>query len=216
MEKERIPIYRIRNGTMIRQEDEVAVESHLNVSLSDGRIIPVTCTPSYTEEMILDRRFLMGDLTREELEGLELKESADALQEIHLRDIFKIAGEMFENPGTLFQDTGCAHSCVLARGAQVLCSMEDISRHNALDKIVGYALKNHISIPECAVFTSGRISEDYLRKVIDAGFRVGVSRAAVTGSAVALAKREGITLLGFIRKGGGNIYHIGTVNVVGE
>ena len=81
---------------------------------------------------------------------------------------------------------------------------------------MGYALKNHIPMEECVVFSSGRISEDYLRKVIDAGFRIAVSRAAVTEGAVNLAKKEQITLLGFVRKGSGNLYHIGNVSVTGN
>jgi FdhD protein len=63
------------------------------------------------------------------------------------------------------------------------------------------------------VFTSGRISRDYLQKVIKAGFRIVVSRAAVTASAVALARAENITMLGFIRRNGGNIYHVGEVTI---
>ena len=68
-----------------------------------------------------------------------------------------------------------------------------------------------ISIAGSIPFTSGRISEDYLQKVIKAGFRIVVSRSAVTAGAVALARRQNITLLGFMRKNAGNIYHMGEV-----
>ena len=63
------------------------------------------------------------------------------------------------------------------------------------------------------VFSSGRISQDYLEKVIKAGFKIVVSRAAVTASAVALARKENITMLGFIRRNGGNIYHVGDIAI---
>ena len=52
-----------------------------------------------------------------------------------------------------------------------------------------------------------------LEKVIKAGFRIVVSRSAVTAGAVALARRENITMLGFMRKNAGNIYHIGQVSL---
>ena len=63
------------------------------------------------------------------------------------------------------------------------------------------------------IFSSGRISQDYLEKVIKAGFKIVVSRAAVTASAVALAREKNITMLGFIRRNGGNIYHVGEVAI---
>lgn len=211
MEKEKIQILRIAGNDIQRKEDEVALEYRYNIELKNNRKISVACTPTYMEELALGRRFLLGDLEI----GHE-DEKAEPVKSIQLKDIFRIAGEMFERPGTLFRDTGCAHSCVLIMEGNVLCSMEDIGRHNALDKAVGYALKHQIPIPKCAVFSSGRISEDYLEKVVQAGFPVVLSRAAVTGSAVALAKEKGITMIGFIRKGTGNIYHVGRVKIEGN
>ncbi len=209
MEKEKILIRRIRDDSIIEKEDEVAVEQQICITLQDGREILVTCTPTYVEELILGRRFLLGDLTKEEL-GIEEEKPLD---DVKLEDIFDVVNEMFENPGSLFRDTGCAHSCVLALDGKVICSMEDIGRHNALDKVIGYALKHKIPISRLVVFASGRISGDYLKKAADAGFKIVVSRAAVTTSAVAFAKQNNITLLGFIRKNTGNIYNEGTVSL---
>lgn len=211
-EKESVTIQKIRNGVRCNEEDEVAIERHIEICLTDGRKIQVACTPTYVEELILGRRFLMNDLTPEKAEqGKGTEPTHEPLRKVSMKDIFHIESEMFEKPGALFQDTGCAHSCVLVKDGQVLISMEDIGRHNALDKVIGYAIKNRISIPECAAFCSGRVSEDYLQKAINAGFRIVVSRAAVTGGAVKLAKKTDTTLLGFVRKGSGNVYHEGAV-----
>lgn len=208
MEKERVQILKITGNQFQEKEDDVALEYQYCLRLKDGREISISCTPTHMEELSLGRRFLLGDLAG------EIKPvHADPVESISLKKIFQAAKEMFENPGTLFSDTGCAHSCVLMMEGRVLCSMEDIGRHNALDKVIGYALKYEIPIPKCAVFSSGRISQDYLQKAIQAGFSVVLSRAAVTGSAVALAKKEDITLLGFIRKEAGNIYHMGHVKI---
>ena len=208
MEKKKIQILKITKKGIQEKEDEVAVEFAYDIELKDGRRIPVTCTPTHLEEMSLGRRFLLGDL--DENSGADQTQTMESVQ---LKDLFHIAGEMFENPGTLFRDTGCAHSCVLVMEGRPLCFMEDIGRHNALDKVIGYALKHKIPISRCAVFSSGRISEDYLQKVIRAGFPIALSRAAVTSGAVALAKKKNITLVGFIRKGTGNIYHLGKVQI---
>jgi len=133
------------------------------------------------------------------------------LSAVEIDTILRLTQELFETPGDLFQSTGCAHSCALVTDGQVQCYREDIGRHNALDKVIGYALKNGIPISKSIIFSSGRISQDYLEKVIKAGFKIVVSRAAVTASAVALARKENITMLGFIRRNGGNIYHVGEV-----
>lgn len=210
MEKETILIGRIKDGIITKKEDEVALEHQLLIQLKDGKKVHVTCTPTYIGELILGRRFLLGDVTMEEL-GME---ETECLKSVDMKDIFQIVGEMFEHPGSLFQDTGCAHSCVLVMNGKVIFSVEDIGRHNALDKVIGYALMHKIPVSKCIVFSSGRFSGDYIQKVIDAGFKIAVSRAAVTSSAIRLAKENNITMLGFVRKGTANIYHEGEVSVV--
>ena len=210
MEKETILLQRIAPDGLINTKDEVALEHHLTIYLHNGSQVRVACTPTHTEELILGRRYLLDDLMQKEYppqpEGI--------LESVEIPMLFSIMESMFENPGDLFQTTGCAHSCALATDGVIQCSMEDIGRHNALDKVVGFALKNGIPIRKSIVFTSGRVSEDYLQKAIKAGFRIVVSRSAVTSGAVALAIRENVTLLGFMRKNAGNIYHVGDVALI--
>ena len=207
MEKETILLQRISSGQIINTKDEVALEHHLTIPLHNGSKISVTCTPTHTEELILGRRYLLDDLMQKEYPV----QPEGKLEQVEISMLFSVLETMFENPGDLFQTTGCAHSCALVTDGTIHCSMEDIGRHNALDKVIGYALKNGIPIGKSIVFTSGRISEDYLQKAIKAGFRIVVSRSAVTSGAVALAQRSDVTLLGFMRKNAGNIYHMGQV-----
>ena len=94
-----------------------------------------------------------------------------------------------------------------------MCQMEDIGRYNALDKAIGYAVKHRIALNNCFVFASGRISREYLAKAEKAGIPMVVSRAAVTKAAVELAMEKGVTLVGFIRKNGGNIYCEGKIKL---
>ena len=206
-EKETILLRRIRDGQIVEAKDEVALEHHLTIHLHNGQSVQATCTPTFVEEFVLGRRYLLDDLMQKEYPP----QPESHISQVAIKDLLRITQELFETPGDLFQSTGCAHSCALVTDGQVQCYREDIGRHNALDKVIGYALQKGIPMAGSILFSSGRISEDYLQKVIKAGFRIVVSRAAVTAGAVALARRENITMLGFIRKNTGNIYHIGEV-----
>ena len=206
-EKETIVLRRIRNGEILDAKDEVALEHHFTIPLHRGGKVEAVCSPSYIEEFTLGRRYLLGDLMQKEYPP----QPKELLTAVEIDSILQMTQALFETPGDLFQSTGCAHSCALVTDGTVQCYREDIGRHNALDKVVGFALKNGIPISKSIVFTSGRISRDYLEKVIKAGFKIVVSRAAVTADAVALARQENITMLGFIRRNGGNIYHVGEV-----
>lgn len=206
-EKETILLRRIRDGEILDAKDEVALEHHFTIHLHNGSQVNAVCSPTYIEEFILGRRYLLDDLMQKEYPI----QSDGQLSAVEIDTVLRLTQELFDTPGDLFQSTGCAHSCALATDGTIQCYREDIGRHNALDKVIGFALKNGIPISKSIVFTSGRISQDYLQKVIKAGFKIVVSRAAVTASAVALARAENITLLGFIRQNGGNIYHVGDV-----
>ena len=217
MEKQTIEIRKIKDGLFLERKDEVAIEQDFEIRLQNGEMIYGSCTPTHMEEMVLGSRYLADDLTEEERNtfGLENHEIC-GLESVEIEEIFQVANECFENPGSLFADTGCAHSCALVHKGQVLCQMEDIGRYNALDKAIGYALMHHIPYKEAYVFASGRVSAGYISKVVKAGFQLVVSRAAVTKAAVDIAKKENVTLVGFIRKNSGNIYHEGNVKLNGK
>lgn len=208
-EKETIMLHRIREGQLKLVKDEVALEHHFTIPLHNGSKVEATCSPSNLEEFILGRRYILGDLMQKEYPP----QRTETLDAVSIDGILEMTQELFETPGDLFQSTGCAHSCALVYEGKVRCCIEDIGRHNALDKVVGFALKNAIPLSASVIFTSGRISRDYLEKVIKAGVKILVSRAAVTASAVALARQENITMLGFIRRNGGNVYHEGAVTL---
>lgn len=214
MEKEIILIHKIKDGAIFEKEDEVAVEYDLTIPLQNGESISVTCTPTYVEEMILARRFLAGELSVEELSGNYVQTAKEiTLDFVPVEELFAVAKGCFENPGELFTTTGCAHSCALVYEGKVCCCIEDIGRHNALDKVIGYAIKHQIPFSGSYIFASGRISGDYLEKALAAGFPMVVSRAATTKAAIELAKKKDVTLVGFIRKNTGNIYHEGKVKL---
>lgn len=73
--------------------------------------------------------------------------------------------------------------------------MEDIGRHNALDKCIGYALLEQLDLSECILFTTGRVPTDMVQKVIAAGIPVLASKAVPTDQAIELAKKYHLNLI---------------------
>ncbi|MDG6244471.1 MAG: formate dehydrogenase accessory sulfurtransferase FdhD [Methanolobus sp.] len=84
--------------------------------------------------------------------------------------------------------------------------VEDIGRHNALDKIIGYALENAIDLSATYVICSGRISSEMVRKCLAANIPVIISRGASTTLAIDIAKACGLAIVGFVRSKKMNVY----------
>lgn len=104
--------------------------------------------------------------------------------------------ERFKNDTPLHQQTRATHSTFLMLDGQIVFQCEDIGRHNALDKAIGYAMRNGIDLRQCAVYTTGRMPTDMVTKVIRAGIPILVSKEAPTQEAVELAAKYQLTLIG--------------------
>lgn len=113
--------------------------------------------------------------------------------------IFDLA-DHFAAGTPLHEKTWATHSCILAMGGKLLFTCEDISRHNALDKVIGFALRNGIPLTQCMVYSSGRIPTDMAAKAVRAGLPILVSKASPTAAAVDFAKAHRLTLICAARK----------------
>lgn len=117
-------------------------------------------------------------------------------------------GEGLRSTQTLFDQTGGLHAAALFhRSGDLLAAREDVGRHNAFDKLVGWALMNdRLPLSECAVMVSGRASFELLQKAAMAGIPVFCAVSAPSHLAVRVAHRQNITLIGFLRGADFNIY----------
>jgi FdhD protein len=113
---------------------------------------------------------------------------------------------LLEQEAKTFKLTGGVHEAALAYGEGFIVNYEDIGRHNALDRILGYTFLNHIDTSDKAVVLSGRIAAEMLTKVARLGTPIVVSRSAPTCLSLDLAEQLGITLVGFARGDGLNVY----------
>jgi FdhD protein len=114
-----------------------------------------------------------------------------------------------------YQASRGIHGAALADGEGILVVAEDVGRHNAVDKIKGEALLRGIPTEDQILLSTGRISSEMLLKAARMGVPVVASRTSPTEMAVALAEQLGITVCGYVRPDGLNLY-AGTGVLVGE
>lgn len=102
--------------------------------------------------------------------------------------------------------TGGIHIVGLFGPAGKICIMEDIGRHNALDKVIGYGLKYNVDFSKTIVTCSGRLSSEMVRKCLIANIPIIASRGATTTLAISMGEQSGLTIIGFVRGQKMNIY----------
>lgn len=102
--------------------------------------------------------------------------------------------------------TGGIHIVGLFGPEGKICVIEDIGRHNALDKAVGYGLKHNVDFSQSIVTCSGRLSSEMVRKCLVANIPIIASRGATTSLAIKMAEQAGLTIVGFVRGQKMNIY----------
>jgi FdhD protein len=100
---------------------------------------------------------------------------------------------------SLYLEAGAIHGCVLCRQDKPLVYMEDVGRHNAVDKIAGWMFRHGESGADKIFYTTGRLTSEMVIKTVRMGIPVLVSRSGFTAWGVQLARELGLTLIGRAR-----------------
>ncbi len=100
---------------------------------------------------------------------------------------------------SLYLTAGAIHGTVLCRGAAPLVYMEDVGRHNAVDKIAGWMLAERVDAGDKTLYTTGRLTSEMVIKTAMMGIPALVSRSGFTAWGVEIARQVGLTLIGRMR-----------------
>ena len=148
-----------------------------------------------------------GKTSLDSIEVIKTKKNDLSYPKIDHNIILK-SPEFLRSNQSEFSKTGGIHaSALIGSKGEVIAIREDVGRHNALDKLIGHALKNKIIKPENQfIACSGRLNFELVQKALmsDIGLMAGVG--APTSLAIDLAKRFDMTLVGFVKSDSFNIY----------
>jgi FdhD protein len=100
---------------------------------------------------------------------------------------------------SLYLEAGAIHGCVLAQADSPLLYMEDVGRHNAVDKIAGFMFKHRVPSHDKIFYTTGRLTSEMVIKTVRMGIPILISRSGFTAWGVELARKANLTLVGRAR-----------------
>jgi FdhD protein len=135
---------------------------------------------------------VFGDVM-EGLEGLKLPAAA-----VRTSELYALAHAINTTP-SLYLEAGAIHGTVLCQGARPLVYMEDVGRHNAVDKIAGWMALHRVPAADKMLYTTGRLTSEMVIKTALMGIPALASRSGFTAWGVEIARQVGLTLIGRMR-----------------
>jgi FdhD protein len=188
----------LTNQNMLFPDDEIVSVEH-----DDDLALVVVRTLRKTDyELKLRKKTLtsgcaqgtmFGDLM-ESIEGVELNVAA----RLKTSWLYQLTKNINTTP-SLYLAAGAIHGCVLCEKNSPLIYMEDVGRHNAVDKIAGFIRLNRIKTDNKMLYTTGRLTSEMVIKTVHMKIPILVSRSGFTAWGVELAQETGLTLIGRAR-----------------
>lgn len=215
-------IEKIKKDVDLNLMDEVIVEYPIEIYVNGEKFTRLTCTPVEIENLVIGHLYSENIINSiSDIKNLKIDENKAYVelykeksqkktreiknQTIDREKLFDFS-KRFQNESEIFKRTGGAHSCALVKNYQIIKFEEDVSRSNAVDKLIGYILKNEIDLSDKFIFTSCRISEVIMEKILNIGFNLLISQSCPTSFAIDLAREKNINLIGFARGERFNVY----------
>ncbi len=138
-------------------------------------------------------------------QGTVFGDLMEALEDVSLPDVelktswlYRLTSAINTIP-SLYLEAGAIHGCVLAHEDKPLVYMEDVGRHNAVDKIAGWMFREKVAPGDKIFYTTGRLTSEMVLKTVRMGIPILISRSGFTAWGVELARKANLTLIGRAR-----------------
>lgn len=185
----------LANQRMLMPEDEV---TEINLEPEIETIVVRTARQTDYEERLKKKiqtsGCAMGTVFGNMMDALETI-ALDPAAELRTSWIYALSKKINLRP-SLYLEAGAIHGCVLCEEDRPLIYMEDVGRHNAIDKIAGYMRVHGIPSAGKSMYTTGRLTSEMVIKTAQMGIPVLISRSGFTAWGVQLARQIGMTLIG--------------------
>jgi FdhD protein len=186
------------NQSMLGSEDEI---TGVDYEEDIGTVVVRTRTETNFEDKLKKKiqtsgcaqGTVFGDLM-EEFDKAELSPTA----KVKTSWLYQLTKKINTAP-SLYLKAGAIHGCVLAQEDRPLVYMEDVGRHNAVDKIAGYMFLNRVAPDDKIFYTTGRLTSEMVIKTVKMRIPILVSRSGFTAWGVELARKANLTLIGRAR-----------------
>lgn len=183
------------NQNMLREDDELtAVEFDAEIDTVVVRTRRQTDYEDKLKKKIQTSGCAMGTVFGDVMEKFDTVQ-LDQGAKLHTSWLYSLMKTINTMP-SLYLKAGAIHGCVLCEGDQVLIYMEDVGRHNAVDKIAGYMFLKGLKPDGKMFYTTGRLTSEMVIKTVQMRIPILVSRSGFTAWGVDLARRSGLTLVG--------------------
>jgi len=185
----------LRNQNMLRADDEIT-----GIDYDDEVEVVVVRTARKTNyEKKLKKKTLTSGCAQGTVFGdvMETFEATVLPKDVELRTswLYRLFKTINTTP-SLYLEAGAIHGCALCQDDRVLIYMEDVGRHNAVDKIAGYMHLEGIGASDKTFFTTGRLTSEMVIKTVQMGIPILISRSGFTAWGVELARQADLTLVG--------------------
>jgi len=183
------------NQHMLRLDDEItAIDYEDDIGVVVVRTKRETDYEEKLKKRVQTSGCAQGTVFGDVMENFdEARLPADA--EIRTSWIYALSRKINQAP-SLYLKAGAIHGCVLCEKDRPLVYMEDVGRHNAVDKIAGYMFLNGIPAADKIFYTTGRLTSEMVIKTVSMGLPVLISRSGFTAWGVELARKANLTLIG--------------------
>ena len=186
------------NQNMLRADDEIAaVEYDEEIATVVVRTKRQTDFEEKLKKKIQTSGCAQGTVFGDLMEDFD-KVTLDAAARIKTSWLYELTKRINTAP-SLYLKAGAIHGCVLCQANRPLIYMEDVGRHNAVDKIAGHMFLNKIAADDKIFYTTGRLTSEMVIKTVKMRIPILVSRSGFTAWGVELAQRAGLTLIGRAR-----------------